>query len=60
MHFDLLHTPVLSVCPRDVSFSPIGPMLGPTIVLFRCFTHLMEDFLPNLDGTYPSLIPCIF
>jgi hypothetical protein len=57
MHFD---PPVLSVCPRDLSFLPIGPKLDPTILLFRCFTHLMEDFLPDLDGTYPSLIPCIF
>ena len=41
-------------------FLPIGPILGPTVLLFRCVTDFTWDFLPDLDGTYPSLIPCIF
>lgn len=60
MHFDPLHALVLSVCPPDASILPIGPMFGPTILLFRFFTHLPFDSLRHLDGTYPSSIARIF
>ena len=60
MQYDLLHAPMLSVCPPDLSNMPIGPMFGPIILLFRFFTHLLPESLLYLDGTHPSSIARIF